>query len=63
MPYSDLVAKIGEPLFSNTNGGWVMTIYNHDPPVLFYDMITNGFSVDVSNGIVIRKSPVTGTRQ
>lgn len=63
MPYSNLVAKIGEPIFSNTNDGWVMTIYNFEPHVAFHDMITTGFRVDVSNGIVIRKSPITGTRE
>jgi hypothetical protein len=60
MPYSNLVAKIGEPFLSRTNNGAIMALYRYDPGV-FHDLITNGFRVDVSNGVVVGKSEITGT--
>jgi hypothetical protein len=64
MQYSDLVKQIGQPFICSTNGDAIMAIYHFDPAIAAYGLIlTNGYRVDVSKGIVVTKSTMTGTLQ
>jgi hypothetical protein len=64
MLYSDLVGQIGEPFISSTNGDDILAIYHFDPALGFYGItLTNGYRVDVSKGLVVKKSAITGTLQ
>jgi len=61
MPYSEVVSSIGQPLWSDTNGNQVHAIFHFQAPAVGYELITNGFSIVFSNGLVVKKSPSTST--
>ena len=63
MSYSQVVASIGQPFLSDTNGASVIAIYRFTPPVQYHSVITNGIQVNFHNGVVVSKSPVQGSRQ
>ena len=59
MTHSEVVATIGPPLSSDSQGNQVFATYVFQAPGVGYDLITNGFTIAFSNGVVVRKSPIT----
>lgn len=62
MTYSSVVAAIGQPMLSDKPGDQLFSTYYHfQPPAVDYGLITNGFTIVFSNGVVLRKLPVTSS--
>jgi hypothetical protein len=63
MPYSEVPALLGEPLYVGTNGNVIIYSFTFSCPAGWLgNNITNGYTVAVENDIVIRKFPITTTR-
>jgi hypothetical protein len=56
--YSNLIAKIGQPTFSETNNGYIMVAYVSEPKFSHLESMTNGFEFVFSNNVVVRKFPI-----
>src|SRR4030095_11057430 len=59
MRQSEVMAAWGEPLWWETNADKVAAEYMLDPPAAPFDILTNGFRIEFSNGVVIAKRPNT----
>jgi len=62
-PYSNVIAKIGQPAFSETNNGYIMVAYVSEPKFSHLETMTNGFEFVLSNNVVVRKFPITSGGQ
>ena len=64
MTRSDVIAALGKPFWTTNVSDpnyQIVDIYNFEPPVLHWGVITNGFEIYFSNNIVVQKSPIKGT--
>ena len=59
MSQSDVVRMLGKPLMWYTNGDCLVADYSFPPPITDFDVLTNGFRIEFSNGMVVGKSPNT----
>ncbi len=60
MLQSDVVRALGEPLWWTTNEGCVIGEFIFAPPIVSFDVLTKGFRIEFSNGVVVRRTPRTG---
>lgn len=59
MLQSDVVRALGEPLWWMTNADRVLGQFSFGPPIVPFDILTNGFRIEFSNGVVVAKTPTT----
>jgi hypothetical protein len=59
MLQSDVIRTLGEPLWWTTNVDRVVGEFRFGPPIVPFDVLTNGFQVEFSNGVVLGKTPTT----
>ncbi len=57
MTYSNVVDLLGAPIAIGTNGSVLIAHFMFSPPTLPHDCLTNGYSIEFTNGVIIRKSP------
>ena len=56
---SDVIRALGEPLWWTTNVDRLTAEYRFGSPGVPFDILTNGFRIEFSNGVVVGKTPTT----
>ena len=56
---SDVIGALGEPLWWTTNADRVVAQFSFGPPAVPFDILTNGFRIEFSNGVVVAKTATT----
>lgn len=54
---TDVIRALGEPLWWQTNAERLVAEYSFGPPIVPFDILTNGFLIEFSNGVVVGKAP------
>ena len=59
MTQSNVIRMLGQPLWWDTNTNGTVATYMFGSPMVGFDILTNGFRIEFSNAVVVRKLPIT----